>query len=401
LTCSQAEGVLIELIQKCDWMEWAVAWATPNRVVDVAHGSASKFRRLLLGTHFFQTDPAVLERFSHLKQARMMLPQGATFHPKVYKFQVGSSIHAVIGSHNLTGAAFNRNAEVSVHLSGQREDSAFTELNTFLDEEWARAKSIQNSLHAYRVQYEANRQHRVALEDFIEDIRKPLPHRNNPAPFTISWEEFVLGVQNDEHHDLNSRLRVLSEAAGIFASRGSMANMDPMERKGIAGTFQENEVRPNDVPWALFGSTQAQGVFKNLVNQPSLMLSQALDHIPLSGMVSEANYQAFLEDFRRAFEGKNRQGGVPAASRLLAMKRPDRFVCVNSPNERGVCRAFGVPHTTLDLDNYWDRIAVPITLTPWWQHPAPHAGMERAIWDGRAALLDSIYYEPGKKPTAQ
>ena len=86
------------------------------------------------------------------------------------------------------------------------------------------------------------------------------------------------------------------------------------------------------------------------------------------------------------------------ATRLLAMKRPDRFVTVSEANKKGLCRAFGVRYTTLNLDNYWNLIAVPLIAMPWWLYPAPHAGQQRDIWNGRAALLDSIYYDPVEKP---
>jgi HKD family nuclease len=397
LTRSQAQAALLTLIQRCDSMDWAVAWATPNEVVDVAYKHASKFRRLILGTHFYQTDPDVLERFSALKAARMMLPKGATFHPKLYLFRFGQTLKAVVGSHNLTESAFTRNAEISVFLEGATSDPTFDELTTFVADEWARAKHIADHLHAYRVQHAANRKVAKALEEFVEDVREPLPNGSKPAPFRMTWGEFESLVKKDRHHSLERRLEVLAGASRIFAKSPSLVDMTGDERKSIAGTYHAQEAQPDSVEWALFGTMVGQGDFKKLVNDRSPVLSRALDHIPLEGDVTEDHYRAYIKDFRVAFDGATHKGGVPTATRLLALKRPDRFVAVNDANKKGVCRAFGAAYTTLHLDNYWERIAVPLTLAPFWRHPPPRGGLQRAIWDGRAALLDSIYYDPKAK----
>ena len=151
LTGSQAATALVTLTKDCDSMDWAVAWARPNHVVAAARKHCAKFKRLILGTHFYQTDPDVLEQFAHLRQARMMLPKGATFHPKVYLFRFGQNFKAVVGSHNLTDAAFTKNAEISVYLEGAASDAAFDELREFLDDEWAKARAISTYLASYRV----------------------------------------------------------------------------------------------------------------------------------------------------------------------------------------------------------------------------------------------------------
>ena len=88
-----------------------------------------------------------------------------------------------------------------------------------------------------------------------------------------------------------------------------------------------------------------------------------------------------------------RVSSVHSASRLLAVKRPDVFVAVNSQNRRGLCEALVVAHSTLDLDNFWERIVEPVRMSPWWLAPRPKGGLEARLWDCRAAMLDSLYYE--------
>jgi hypothetical protein len=45
------------------------------------------------------------------------------------------------------------------------------------------------------------------------------------------------------------------------------------------------------------------------------------------------------------------------------------------------------------LENYWERIILPIMQTEWWGSPMPDDEIEARIWRGRAALLDVVYYD--------
>jgi hypothetical protein len=83
------------------------------------------------------------------------------------------------------------------------------------------------------------------------------------------------------------------------------------------------------------------------------------------------------------------------------MKRPDIFVCLSSANKRGLCDAFGVRFSTVNISNYWESIIIPIQLSPWWLHEMPEGPLERRIWYNRAALLDYIYYDPSSKKGAK
>lgn len=393
LACSDAEDVLAQLAEKCETMDWAVAWARPHsKVLDAAYKHQRKFRRLIVGTHFHQTDPKVLRVFGKNSKAMMMLPDGDTFHPKVYLFRVGQEIAAIVGSHNLTFKAFSGNSEMSVLLQGAATDSVFQELNTFIDNEWQRAVSIAENIDAYELQHKAKQVHIKALEHFEKGIRKPLPQSDKPSPYELTWDDFVRLVKADRH-GIDGRIQVLEGARTLFERSKSLSKMTKLERKAIGGTYRKGENELDDKPWGWFGTMSGNGDFSSLVNNSNL-LSQALDKIPLAGIVEERHFSAFMDGFKRAFVGASHQGDYATATRLLALKRPDSFVGVNWKNARSLCWAMGVPYTTLTFENYWELIARPLRQCTWWSHSAPHSGLERSIWDGRAALLDCIYYTP-------
>lgn len=393
LARSDAEDVLAQLAEKCESMDWAVAWARPHsKVLDAAYKHQRKFRRLIVGTHFHQTDPKVLLKFSKNLKAKMMLPDGDTFHPKIYLFRVGQEIAVIVGSHNLTSKAFSGNSEMSVMLRGAATDTVFQELNIFIEAEWQRAVSIAENIDAYELQHKTKQVHIKALEHFEKGVRKPLSQSDQPSPYALKWEDFIQLVKADRH-GIDGRIQVLDGARILFERRKSLSKMTKQERKAIGGTYRKGEDELDNRPWGWFGTMSGNGDFSSLVNKSDL-LSQALDKIPLAGTVDERHYFAFIDGFKRSFANASHKGDYATATRLLAMKRPDSFVGVNSRNVRSLCWAMGVPYTTLTLENYWELIASPLRQCPWWSYAAPHSGLERSIWDGRAALLDCVYYKP-------
>lgn len=398
LTSANATKVVISCIREAANIEVAVAWAGKNAVVDALASNVKRVRRGVIGTHMYQTDPDVLDRFRKHAAFRYMVPTGGLFHPKVYLFTSGDSFIAVVGSHNLTPGAFGgSNIELSVHLEGSVGDPVYEELQGFIQKSWAKAEPLDddNFLRTYRLRYEAAKAARKQLDEF-----KPLPVPQSPGDgpelLSMSWTEFLKNIEGSHHAPPQTLLLNLEEARRLLA-RDAFCDLEIPERKAVAGTFADREDSYKDMPWGWFGSMVGQGNFKNLVIESPDELSAAMDCIPLAGEVTEDDYNAFVERFTRAFAKAKHKGEIPTASRLLAMKRPDQFVAVNKMNRKLLCKALGVAPTTVRMDNYWERIIEPIRVSDWWRAPRPTVATKARIWDCRAALLDAIYYRPDSK----
>jgi hypothetical protein len=119
-----------------------------------------------------------------------------------------------------------------------------------------------------------------------------------------------------------------------------------------------------------------------------------LDCIPFDGTVTRAQYESYIAEFIKAFpDGKD---GVGTATRLLSMKRPDQFLCVDSANKKKLARDIGIKYASqLNYERYWDEVIERIMDAPWWQSYPPKPETELRAWTGRAAMLDAIFYEPG------
>ncbi len=397
LSASQTQSTLIALVENCESMQWAVAWATENAVFEAAMKDSSKFEHFVVGTHMFQTQPEVLERAAALAAAAVVPPTGDLFHPKVYLFRNGQRIRCVVGSPNLTKAAMSRNVEASVLLDGSLDDVALVELSRFVAEAWKGAEDISHEfLFRYRHQYAAKTAARQELIKFA-DVRPPSKPNTKRAPHDMSWADYLVQVRSSSHpsaHQFKERLGVLTKAHALFATGIPYAKWNEDDRKLVAGTLGRKKSQQPGVDYGLFGSMGASGTFANLVIEAPTGLSHALDFIPLMGAVTQGDYDRYCKAFRAAFDQDGRVGGLPTATRLLAMKRPDAFVCIDSANRKDLCENFGVSPSTTNLENYWQRIIEPMHGDPWWRHPQPSNAADAEIWLGRAALLDAIYYTP-------
>lgn len=351
----------------------------------------------MIGTHFYQTDPKFIESFVGAKNVKFITNPSGVFHPKIYLFDgPKGEWHCLVGSANFTSGAFGENSEVLAHIESQ-DDSAnmiAPELRRLIEaySNWPTARfADQIDLERYRYWKERFKRPfdrsqgkfgKKAATKNLEDIEL----------LNIGWQEFLSRVKRDPHHGLTKRIKVLAAARALFEEHGSLVAMPIEARQGVGG-FAETA----DTPWGWFGSMRGAGTFKNLVNESPQHLSDALDFIPLTGPVQRGDYQAFIDAYQAAFPKKDRRPtrhGLATATRLLAMKRPDYFVCFDRANKAGLSKAFGITINHHDYDAYWDSVVERICESKWWNSRRPKATAAGQVWDGRTAFLDAIYYVP-------
>ncbi|KEQ53750.1 phospholipase D family protein [Sphingobium chlorophenolicum] len=389
---------LSALIEKHDQISIAVAWGELTGVAEKLLANTAKFESVLLGVDFSATDPDLIDRLVDVPNAYVAKNRPGCFHPKIFYFQSGAKAEAIVGSANFTNGGLGSNLEASVHVKGEAGDAFFDQVRAQLSSYAHLRLPITGPLAAtYRRQAKAADKAPRPTNPVLSGEAKDWARVTSPLA-TMSWKDFVKLARQDLHHDFRKRMKLVREIQQMFAKTASFGDLPVAEWKGIAGVLgavEAEAARLDDFDWGWFGSMGGAGTFAELIGQKNAAIASALDAIPKRGDVTQDAFEGYVEAFTAAFAGASRTARLGPATRLLAMKRPDFFVCMNAGNTPGLATALSFAPTTLSLDNYWKRVIEPIHQAPWFNADRP-AGRDMELWDARVAMLDAIYYAPTK-----
>ena len=383
------------LLKKYNTFHWATAWASSeNEIFTKLTENRYKIDKITVGIHFYQTHPNFIKEFIDDENIHFIEQPEGTFHPKAYLFSNNKDDwELIVGSANFTKSAFTKNTEVCVLLDAKDTnaeevyenaleiiESSFEQGKTFSESDWENYYKIwkiqQPKIQSLSGQYGSTR-----------DKPKP-PHTIELQ--TKSWDEFIDDVYLEGSEIIKIRIRVIEIAKGLFAQVNHFKELDDNERKFIAGlpTTLKHSI-PGAEHWAFFGSMKGAGMFSKLINDNSELISNALDEIPLNGTITKTHYDRFLEYYKLAFPGNY----LATSTRLLAMKRPDVFICYDNKNNNALCKDFVITRNGMNHERYWNEIILRISDSNWYQKPNPRNEIEKKICLARSAFLDSLYYK--------
>jgi HKD family nuclease len=397
LDAGKTQAVLKRLISDHNDIQIAVAWGYNGELADLLMENSSKFRSVTFGLNGFATSPDLVERLIGTKNAFIAKADKGIFHPKLYLFRTGDKAEAIVGSANFTKGGLDRNHEACLHIKGSFDDEIFDQLQRELSGYDSLKQPVTQMLaDSYRRQFDAARKRRGQRDPILPDDKKSGKGLTSSLAM-MSWDEFAATAKIDPHHNFERRMKLLREIQRLFASVERFSDLSATEWKGIAGTLGRSEkyaagLRHHD--WGWFGSMGGNGDFAGLIARQDRQLGAALDCIPRKDPVTLLDFEEYCRRFRKAFTDAEAHhvGEYPTATRLLAMKRPDTFVCANGKNRGNLAKALSFAPTMLSLANYWDRVIVPIQSSPWYNAPLP-SGDDNELWNYRVAMLDTIYYD--------
>ncbi|MBL1431655.1 MAG: phospholipase D family protein [Robiginitomaculum sp.] len=378
---------LTKLMNQHECVQFAIAWATSgNKVYQEILKNKSRITRSVIGIESYITEPQVLTDYVNDSRVKFVLNKTGIFHPKVYVFRTGDDWDLLIGSANMTNGGFRSNTELMLHLSSDdSSEHVFEDTCQEIDSYWKRGKIIsKKEIEKYSRLYNLN-------TSKITEILKPALAKSKPYIETdiipMSWSEFFNKVKKDPHHGFEKRCQLLSEVRKLFYETDEYCEMGLEERKMVAGLPTKRHPHSE---W--FGGMKGSGYFHQAVNNNNQYLSSALNCIPKAGKISKSLYLEYISEYKKAF--LNGRHGLATATRLLAMKRPDFFVCLDGANKKQLCKDFGISEYTLTYEKYWDEIVVRIMDSVWWNEEKPKQKRQQMVWGARAAMLDAIYYAP-------
>lgn len=229
-------------------------------------------------------------------------------------------------------------------------------------------------------------------EELLNENNNNVPTDKTKSITEIDWTTYYKLIQAESNNAgadyLTSRLGVIRKIQDLFNTRKDFSDLSEYERKYIAGTqgkTQREKLGNEDS--GFFGQMSGSGVFASKIKSNNKKISDALNEIPIDNDVTKDNFDSFVEIFEKVFD----RNIVGCASRLLAMKRPDFFICINGGNKEGLKKDFNDKNIDKSFDNYWEFIK-RIQQCEWWKNPTPKSDIEKEVVKARVAFLDSIYY---------
>jgi len=399
LTGNKVESTIKGLMAEYDQLHWAVAWGTSTSLARNLLSYSAKINAVTFGLAFAQTDPDLVDSLVGIDGCYVVTKfPGGTFHPKVYAFRSGKRAAAVVGSANFTRGGLGKNHEACVLVTGSIGDKVLADALSFVARSASIGECVTGELaRRYRLGCKLAERRPGPPRDPLAAV-PPASVRSLSSPLVgMDWDQYVRAVRRSAHHDVDESLDLLRTAQAWLSAAPSFHDLTTPQRKAIAGAIGEEEkvaAESLDRDWGWFGSMRGAGDFKNRVAENDLSLARAVDSIPQKGEVTREHFDRFSRLFVKAFDNSSRVGGVATASRLLAMKRPDVFLCISKPNIIAAANEMGFAKSTLSLDNYWDRVVEVIRAADWYNIDKPET-REGQLWECRAAMLDAIFYHPG------
>lgn len=360
----------------------AVAWANNQCFMyDVLCQNESKIEKMIVGLDFTHTTPTFIKRFISNKKVRFLTLEPHTFHPKFYFFYNSPSDWSlIIGSSNFTKGGFGLNMEACVLINSEDTQTDFYKQCTdYINNVWGQSRQLTSEgFSNYKAKFEMQK------KEHLQDNFRFALTKYGAIIDTLSWEEYVKRVMKDKD-SVEVRCQILKKAHEFFNKYSSFKDFPDNERKCVAG-IQRELPGMEDVDWGFFGTCFGNGKFKKAIIDNNTKLVEAIDVIPLEGEVTAEQYKKYCSIWKKEYKEP-----VALASRLLAMKRPDLFVCINSRNRKLLCNEFAISQSLLSMDSYWDEIVSRIQTSVWYKDSCLKSHSEKEICQYMAAMLDSIY----------
>jgi hypothetical protein len=194
---------------------------------------------------------------------------------------------------------------------------------------------------------------------------------------------------------IEDRFVLLDIVQGRFDLGKRFSEFDKATRYLIAGRNTQDVFAEFGVDCGLFGAMGGAGGFMGVVNREPQYLDDFFSAIPAEGNISKEQYLGIVSIYRASMlEAEVDRDFFRPFTRLLAMKRPDVFICITGRNEKLLQASLNLrPLTTADYERYWDEYLFGIHEMPWYASDEPADDRDKCVWRARVALMDVLFYQ--------
>ncbi|WP_017446542.1 hypothetical protein [Gayadomonas joobiniege] len=198
----------------------------------------------------------------------------------------------------------------------------------------------------------------------------------------VPWPIFASEVQARSGW-VESRLALLKKSKSLFLC--GLQNASTPQQNALIG-------KPTSDWQALaLPSFKNSRLFAQYISLARDVLDQALTLIPLNGEVKRSDYDAFIDRYKHSYCQTTGAKTAPLypITRILALYRPDIFVCIGAIESDLIAAAFNSDRLAPDAYSvYWEQVIETIQNTAFWRATQPNDESEIEIWQHRVALID-------------
>lgn len=334
-TSKEIGEVISDCLDKYNNVSFAVAWIKDNNIYQELLEHKDKIQFSTVGIDFAGTDINVLNDFKYSDNVKIYKGK-YTFHPKIYVFYNITRYTAIIGSANLTNGGMFNNDECAVLLT--KEDGVLLkDILKILEEYFDKAKIITSDIiNEYSKEYQVIQDNSNSIVKRLE----PIKHKINEAPYiNLKWEEVSKSIRNFE--DIKDHVKMLENIQEIFRNistkRIKFESKELVEeRNKIIGNFVRDNENNNiyRVFGGLFNAGKAKGIFVNKNGEYTETLKKIGEALETIDILTKDTFKKIIhKSIVRNFLNSilNIKGcNLTTATRLLTVKRPDLFICINN-----------------------------------------------------------------------
>jgi len=206
------DNILVNLMKKYKTYQIATAWASLGSNASAKLLKNKKhIKKMVVGTHFYQTHPDFIEKFINSKKVHFILKTNGIYHPKVYLFSNSKdSWECIIGSANFTFSALTKNSEIVIHIKStdSNSDTIYQTLINAIDNYWKDSESISSEEYEnYKNIWKKNRKKIRSLKEQYGKSKTSKPLVKSKI-FALSWSKYYQLIKNDSLHSFDGRMNL-------------------------------------------------------------------------------------------------------------------------------------------------------------------------------------------------
>lgn len=392
-TSEEIGEAISRCIKEYSNISFAVAWIKDNKIYQKLLKNKDKIQFSIVGIDFAGTDVNVLKDFQNSNKVKIYKGE-YTFHPKIYVFYNRTKYKAIIGSANLTEGGMYNNDECAVLFTesdGVLLDNVLEKLEDYFD----KAKIITDGIiETYSKEYEAIKENNNSIVKRLE----PTKQKIDEAPYIdLKWGEVSEIIQQIDFVDRSGMLNDIQEIfKKLDDSNIKFENLELDERRMIIGNSKDvnNKYRAFG---GLASGGKAQQILLNQDDPKNTELRSIIEELDKIELLNEDNMchpvsETIVRNIVKTVMGI--EGcGISTVTRLLAVKRPDLFLCVNDGNQNSIKELFGFRISgKYEIDKYIKLLKM-IYNTDYFNHKLTKEEKQDealvTISKYRVALLDS------------